>query len=73
MAACTRPEPTGEQGTHGLRYLKGPMEKELCYRRCRSAKLGVHSDADWAADLTDRRSVSGYCVSLNESGPREAE
>lgn len=33
--------------------------------------MGIHaySDADWAADATDRRSTTGYCVCLNENGP----
>lgn len=29
----------------------------------------MHSDADWVADVTDRRSATGYCASLNENGP----
>ncbi|RCU36491.1 hypothetical protein DVA76_18090, partial [Acinetobacter baumannii] len=28
-----------------------------------------YSDADWAADQNDRRSVTGYCFSLSETGP----
>ena len=66
--------PTEEQWVtvkHVLRYLKGTSNKELTYRRCDDEDLQIHaySDADWAADKTDRRSTSGYCVSLNKEGP----
>lgn len=56
---------------HVLRYLKGSRGKELCFRKCSSGKLGLqaYSDADWASDVSDRRSMTGYCVSLNENGP----
>ncbi len=39
------------------------------YRHMPNLKLVAYSDADWAADLNDRRSVTGYCFSLSESGP----
>lgn len=32
-------------------------------------KLVAYSDADWAADHKDRRSTTGYCFSLSETGP----
>ncbi len=61
--------PTEEQWVtvkHVLRYLKGTAEKGLSFRRNDSEKLGIqaYSDADWAADTSDRRSTTGYCVSL---------
>ncbi len=37
-------EPTEEQWTtvkHVLRYLKGTIEKGLCYRKCDNEKLGL--------------------------------
>ena len=48
-------EPTEEQWItvkHVLRYLRGTTERELCFRRNDSEKLGLlaYSDADWAAD-----------------------
>ena len=51
-----------------FRYLKGTTEQGLCFRRNDTEKLGlrVYCDADWASDSADRRSTSGYCVSLNE-------
>lgn len=67
-------EPTEEQWItvkHVLRYLKGTIDKGLCYRKSDNEKLWLqaYSDSDWAADVTDRRSTTGYCVSLNENGP----
>lgn len=61
-------EPTEEQWTtvkHVLRYMKGTTDKELHYRKCDHEKLGLHAytDADWAADVTDRCSATTYCVS----------
>eukprot|EP00794_Sanderia_malayensis_P001728 gene1728-1926_t len=54
---------------HVLRYVKGTLEYELCYRKSRE-KLAIqgYSDADWAAS-SDRRSTSGYCFNLNVTGP----
>lgn len=53
-----------------LRYLKGTLDYELKY------KAGTHysslditsiSDADWANDRADRKSISGYVVYVNHS------
>lgn len=65
-------EPTEEQWVtvkHVLRYLKGTAEKGLSFRRNDSEELGIqaYSDADWAADTSDRRSTTGYCVSLSQN------
>ena len=64
-------EPTVEHWNtvkHVFRYLKGTTEQGLFFRRNDTEKLGlrVYCDADWASDSADRRSTSGYCVSLNE-------
>lgn len=84
LSVCTRPdlsyavsklsqyfaEPTVEQWAtvkHVLRYLKGTADKELCYRKCETLSIQAFSDADWAAD-NDRRSTTGYCVSLSKNG-----
>lgn len=65
--------PTTEQWNtvrHVLRYLKGTQDKELCYRKGANENLiHAYSDANWAADVTDRRSTTGYCVSINKNGP----
>ena len=53
---------------HVLRYLKGTLDFELCYRKCDdSLTLIGYSDADWASSTDDRRSISGYCFSLNRT------
>lgn len=53
---------------HVLRYLKSTAGKSLCFRRG-SDKLGIqaYSDADWAADVDNRHSTTGYCVTLSEN------
>ncbi len=65
-------KPTEQQWStvkHVLRYLKGTSDKVLCYRQS-DENLGIqaYSDADWAADSSDRRSTSGYCISLTKGG-----
>lgn len=64
-------DPTEEDWStvkHVFRYLKGTAEQSLCFKRNDTSKLGlkVYSDADWASERSDRRSISGYCVSLSE-------
>jgi len=65
-------EPTEEQWVtvkHILCYLKVTAVNGLSFRRNDSKKLGIqaYSDADWAADTSDRRSTTGYCVSLSQN------
>lgn len=45
-----------------LRYLRGTSTMGLFLQRCSHPKLSAMCDADWAADPTDRRSTSGFCV-----------
>ncbi len=53
-----------------MRYLKGTIDLELCYKKSdEKLKLVAYSDADWASDLNDRRSTTGYCFSLTQDGP----
>ena len=52
-----------------LRYLKGTLDYGLVYRKCSEGlKLVGYSDADWASNSEDRRSVSGYCFGLSRGG-----
>lgn len=54
---------------HALRYLKGTTDKQLTFKKS-SDGLGLraYSDADWGVDTSDRRSTSGYCVSMSKDG-----
>lgn len=55
---------------HVLRYLRGTIEYELCFKKCDgNLNLVAYSDADWASSLEDRRSTTGYCFSLSNHGP----
>ena len=49
-----------------LRYLKGTVGDGLTYKRKTNGQsaheITIYSDADWAGDPDERRSVSGYCV-----------
>ena len=54
---------------HVFRYLKKTINYKLTYRKSTDGlQLTVYSDADWAAS-NDRRSISGFCISLNPEGP----
>jgi transposase InsO family protein len=46
-----------------LRYLKGSSSLGIVYREDKQT-IEAHSDADWAGDLTDRKSTSGYVIKL---------
>ena len=47
-----------------LRYLKGTVYLGLSYEKCADGNLIGYSDADWAADVDDRRSTSGNVLLL---------
>ncbi|RVW45480.1 Retrovirus-related Pol polyprotein from transposon TNT 1-94 [Vitis vinifera] len=44
-----------------LRYLKMTSGKGLFFRKTENRDTEVYSDADWARNIIDRRSTSGYC------------
>ncbi|XP_073392467.1 secreted RxLR effector protein 161-like [Physcomitrium patens] len=54
---------------HTFRYLRGTLAHYIEYRRSVStpAPLYGFSDADWAGELDERRSTSGYCFILSEA------
>jgi len=43
-----------------LSYLKGAPEKGLTFKRHGNMEVKGFTDADWAENLTDQRSTSGY-------------
>lgn len=43
-----------------MRYLRGTTDTKLTYHRGEHFNLNGYCDADWASDITDRRSVTGY-------------
>ena len=52
-----------------LRYLKGTKDLELCYIKDPDGfNLYGSADADWAGDVDDRRSTTGYSFHVQRSG-----
>ena len=47
-----------------LRYAKGTTGLMLTYRRSDSLEIKGYSDADYARDVDDRKSMSGYVFTL---------
>ena len=47
-----------------LRYLRGTISHRPLSSRSSSLQLEAYSDATWASDPSDRRSLSAYCVFL---------
>ncbi|XP_016191993.1 uncharacterized protein LOC107632866 [Arachis ipaensis] len=45
-----------------LRYLAGTAELKLQFHRCTDLRFSAFSDSDWASDLDDRKSTTGFCV-----------
>lgn len=51
-----------------FRYLQGTKKIKLCYSRDGASEIQAYSDADWANDPNDRRSVTGYLLMM-QGGP----
>ena len=45
-----------------IRYLKGTAKLGLCFTACSNPTFLAYSDADYAADRTDRRSTTGHLI-----------
>jgi hypothetical protein len=50
-----------------LRYLRGTITRHLFFPRSSSLQLQAYSDAMWASDPSDRRSLSANCMFLGGS------
>ncbi|XP_042426160.1 uncharacterized mitochondrial protein AtMg00810-like [Zingiber officinale] len=50
-----------------LQYLRGTQFQSLLFPSTSSLELCAYSDADWAGDLTDRKSTTGFCIFLGDS------
>ena len=83
LAVCTRPDiaqavgvvarcfngPTGVHWTalrHILRYIKGTVDVGIIYG---ASELGItgYCNADYAVDITSRRSTTGYAFAMKQS------
>lgn len=52
---------------HILQYLKGNLFQGLHFSSKSNLTLRAYSDSDWAGDITDRRSTTGFCIFLGDS------
>ncbi|XP_075086358.1 secreted RxLR effector protein 161-like [Nicotiana tabacum] len=50
-----------------LRYVKSSLDHGLMYGRHEEFVLSGFTDADWAEDVNDRHSTSGYCFSTGSA------
>ena len=48
-----------------LRYLNGTANLGIMYSKDNISKCVGYSDSDWAGDVKDRKSTSGYCFAMN--------
>lgn len=61
-------EPTSEHWSavkRILRYVKGTTDYGLLYSKKHDCKCVGYTDADWAGDVADRKSTSGYSFQLS--------
>ncbi|XP_026415821.1 uncharacterized protein LOC113311189 [Papaver somniferum] len=50
-----------------LRYIKGSLHQGMCFLSKSDLTLQAYSDSDWVGDITDKKSITGYCVFLGDS------
>ena len=48
-----------------MRYLKGTVNLSLLYSKDKTKECIGYSDADWAGDIDDRKSTSGYLFQVS--------
>lgn len=49
-----------------LRYLAGTIDRGLCFYKCANLSIEAYADADWANDMVDRKSYTGFVVKLGK-------
>ena len=49
-----------------LRYLKGTVDLGILYQKEGNGELIAYTDSDYAGDVDDRKSTSGYVFLLSE-------
>lgn len=49
-----------------LRYLKGTINYGISFKACNNLNITCYTDADWATDPDDKKSVTGYCIFIEE-------
>ncbi|GMI99343.1 cysteine-rich RLK (RECEPTOR-like protein kinase) 8 [Hibiscus trionum] len=50
-----------------LRYIKGTLSYGLMYEQAKTFSLSGFVDADWAGDVNDRRSTTGFCFTTGSA------
>ena len=50
-----------------LRYLKGTKSEKMVFRKSEKLELTGFSASDWAVNIDNRKSTSGFCFKLNNS------
>ena len=50
-----------------LRYLKGTKSEKMVFRKSEKLELTRFCDSDWAGNIDNRKSTSGFCFILNNS------
>ncbi|XP_057310095.1 uncharacterized protein LOC130648091 [Hydractinia symbiolongicarpus] len=56
---------------HVFRYIKNTVSYTFTFRKLNHEEFRLYAfcDADWASSLDNGRSITGYCISINPSGP----
>ena len=50
-----------------LRFVNGTLDHGLLLHSSGSSYVAVYSDADWAGDVSDRRSTGGYALFYSQN------
>ncbi|XP_021624975.1 uncharacterized mitochondrial protein AtMg00810-like [Manihot esculenta] len=54
-------------GLHILRYLKATTSYGLLFSKSLDTNLNVYMDVDWASDLDDRKSTTGFAIFMDKN------